>query len=1315
MVEVKKFSGILDTDTPEAEVNYNYHIDAKNVVFRGDGVGKRVQNIVGNVSVENNLLPSSGNNLTIGTIYDSVKKRIFTFNYNSSNIHGIYIYNLIPNTWERLIEVGSSTDGDILQFNPDVQIHSINILYGGDGSIDGDILYYIDSLKRPTQINIDAYLNNTYAVVKRSFINVIKAPPKKVPQVTYENDTTVSVNNLKNGLYQFRTRFKYDNNEKSVYSAASIVPLPYNITNSPNTSEPSKNARIAVYVETGDETVKNIEIIGKRTTDNSVEGWFLIASLNKQELNINDNTFYKYLFYNDGAYTLVDQEETTQLFDYVPDEANTQELLNGNVPIYGGIKEGYNLIDTNASIQVSSIKYTYQYYNGLLFFGYKKANGNLVLVVTGCGTNNGSNEPISLDNAYADFYVTAKDSAYTDIGFSYSAGSVNQTISTILDALVASSASTGWSLVTQTTNTIELSYSGATYFGDAFTFQSAIGSNITSQDTTFSFSEASKYDFGLVYYTEQGKTNGVIYPVSWNISTPNIDSSNKIPTVQFTISHRPPLWANYYHIVRTDNETYESKLYWISNGAYKADAINDINNTSYAYINISSIVDFSTDLNTTGGGVSYEFTKGDRIRFLGVYNNPSDINDLNYYTNPKDYEIIGFKTNPFINGVRQEGNFIQIVYPANDISSDFKFDGSYLYMNYYVLIYTPKKTINKDNLPFFEFAKTYEIGNAGTTNAFHFGQQMQSVDLVTSCVVKVSDGDLFSRIRNVPKNASKSTQAGDFFVFASSNSVTVPLTFENAPITVSGGTINNQPFLPAGDGASDYPTSAATDFLYQNTAPFPLKIRIRFDGKAGAGTAAGGVVFYLKMVNNPVPVSPVVLQKVFSVSIAPNEEKDFDVDFFFNVYNGSKVFLLAGNLSTTTLPTVTYNSFKIDVINANPVQVIEKTYNDYYPIQANSNGRPTVIDKDAARIYCPTLLRWGLSYQQNTNINNTNRFKSANFDECDRSKGDIQRFKARQRVLRVFQKRGVGQYGVYARFIQNNNGESQLVTTNDIITANNIQYYAGDYGVGDYPTSLVSASMQDYFVDPNRGYQVRLSGDGLTTISEIYKGQYLIRNLLTKYNRPYIRPNGFKANILGYYDYFEEQYVCVLQGGTYSGDFIDTIDDYTFAFNEKNNGYSSFYDFHPDIAICAEDVTYSFLNGVMWQHTNTNNYCNFYGVQYNAYITTVFNENLISKKTWVSLTEIANNIWVCPIIYSNMNSYGTQRQETNLIAQDFATLESNYHASLLRDTHSIGGILNGNQIKGNYIVVKFQANNASNFVFLSEISAKFIISNLTNK
>jgi hypothetical protein len=111
----------------------------------------------------------------------------------------------------------------------------------------------------------------------------------------------------------------------------------------------------------------------------------------------------------------------------------------------------------------------------------------------------------------------------------------------------------------------------------------------------------------------------------------------------------------------------------------------------------------------------------------------------------------------------------------------------------------------------------------------------------------------------------------------------------------------------------------------------------------------------------------------------------------------------------------------------------------------------------------------------------------------------------------------------------------------------------------------------------------------------------------------------------------------------------------------------------------------------------------------------VFNSSSLDKKTWISIMETANTIWQCSYIYTQMNSYGTQKQESILIDADFEVLESEYHASFLRDVNSIGGILEGSALKGNYIVVKFEKSNANSFVYLNSATAKYINSPLNNR
>jgi len=173
-------------------------------------------------------------------------------------------------------------------------------------------------------------------------------------------------------------------------------------------------------------------------------------------------------------------------------------------------------------------------------------------------------------------------------------------------------------------------------------------------------------------------------------------------------------------------------------------------------------------------------------------------------------------------------------------------------------------------------------------------------------------------------------------------------------------------------------------------------------------------------------------------------------------------------------------------------------------------------------------------------------------------------------------------------------------------------------------------------------------------------------------------------------------------------------DPYTISFDEIGNGFESFYSYYPEMMGCLNTTFFSFKNGGLWSHTNTT-YCNFYGVQHAASITTVFNSGALDKKTWVSLMETGNTIWRCPEISTQMNSYGTTTQQSVLIEADFKVLESEYHASFLRDSNSIGGLLNGDTLKGGYIVIKFEKSNANTFVYLNSATVKFIDSPLNNR
>ena len=176
-------------------------------------------------------------------------------------------------------------------------------------------------------------------------------------------------------------------------------------------------------------------------------------------------------------------------------------------------------------------------------------------------------------------------------------------------------------------------------------------------------------------------------------------------------------------------------------------------------------------------------------------------------------------------------------------------------------------------------------------------------------------------------------------------------------------------------------------------------------------------------------------------------------------------------------------------------------------------------------------------------------------------------------------------------------------------------------------------------------------------------------------------------------------------------------DPYTISFDEVGNNFESFYSYYPEYYGCLNTKLFSFKNGQIWAHNNTSTFCNFYGVQYGASITTVFNSASLDKKTWVSLMETGNTTWACPVIYTQMDTGGTSgnKQTSQLLESDFTTLESEYQASFLRDSNSPGGLVEGDSLKGNYIVVKFEKTSANSFVYLNSATTKYINSPLNNR
>ncbi len=376
----------------------------------------------------------------------------------------------------------------------------------------------------------------------------------------------------------------------------------------------------------------------------------------------------------------------------------------------------------------------------------------------------------------------------------------------------------------------------------------------------------------------------------------------------------------------------------------------------------------------------------------------------------------------------------------------------------------------------------------------------------------------------------------------------------------------------------------------------------------------------------------------------------------------------------------------------NYMWIVDQSVSDNYSSKVIGNGRAFTKDQYAKQIYYPTTVRYSLEYQPNTSINDTNRFLSGNLDEYDREKGAIQRLKTRGRQMRIFQSRACGVAPILQNMLQTADGNTVVSQSTEIL--NKIQYYQGDYGIGEQYCSLACSAQADYFVDPVLGAQIRLSNDGITSISETYKAHFFLTEKLSKYQKTNYADkfgNGGYAKVLGIYDVFEEEYIACLQGSN------SNFSDYTLAFSETRNAYSAFYDYYPEWIESAGNLLITWKNGELWTHNNTSAYANFYGTQYSPSIKLVFNENQNIKKHYTTITTLGNTTWVAATngdINTNMN------QQSRLIQADFKVKDDKAHASFKRDVNSTGGLYNGNVLKGSWLELNLKPVNPQSLVDL---------------
>ncbi len=120
-----------------------------------------------------------------------------------------------------------------------------------------------------------------------------------------------------------------------------------------------------------------------------------------------------------------------------------------------------------------------------------------------------------------------------------------------------------------------------------------------------------------------------------------------------------------------------------------------------------------------------------------------------------------------------------------------------------------------------------------------------------------------------------------------------------------------------------------------------------------------------------------------------------------------------------------------------------------------------------------------------------------------------------------------------------------------------------------------------------------------------------------------------RDKVVGGFDNYSDNFIISVQPSVTDLSAGDEAYD-TVSFNDANNGWTSFWDYKPDLANTLNASYYTCKNGSIWKHydaTTAKNRGQFYGVQTDTSVTFVFNPQVSVSKNFNTVSYEGTNGW----------------------------------------------------------------------------------------
>ena len=643
--------------------------------------------------------------------------------------------------------------------------------------------------------NIMVYQPNMYFGIDWQVIDRIKYQPVFAPTASYGSDETRRSNNLRKRLFQFSYRYVYDDNEKTVWSPVSDVPLP-TVTESYNGGyevDPTVDNMINVWFDTGPLEVKAIEVASRNNNDGL---WTIVNRKYKYDENGNlllgNDIFNVVEFYNTEIGEATDQTDIFRLYDAVPQVSSGQELIEKNRILDADFWQDYNNIDIDAWFNVLSDYVNpgdVQYYNGTI-------EKKVTTPVVGFYDVSYQAYRMNLNGFYEEgytYFITVDVFPYQYIGtttnnnplwfeflgktiraISIVTATSGMTISTFLNKVCGQlrAGSVGTAVIGINSNNeynVLGDYSGFIAFPEntpycsPTTFGVIVGgglydnppyppTNITilkvKNSAVFkTWKSGETKMLGFEYVDRAGRTSMVMRSSNTSVYVPAVTEYGGGHNIRQNylkayINHQPPDWAKYFRIVYAKGKS--SSFYLQAS----ISMIEDADSLDCLKFDVNQYIMYQNDADSTFNIGKYEWQQGDRVRFL--MNRKSTGEWISIGAN-LDFDILGVYT-PTTEDIYQidntgdhitdsNGNKIIETRKQNLLVQTFDYAYHGIAANKTVVeIYRPSKLGENDI--YYQKSQTYRVLNPHTENRVHDGDVQQVVNAVPAAIT-ITSGDAY--------------------------------------------------------------------------------------------------------------------------------------------------------------------------------------------------------------------------------------------------------------------------------------------------------------------------------------------------------------------------------------------------------------------------------------------------------------------------------------------------------------------------------------------------------------------------------------------